>query len=62
MDGQHDMFPGPAKDPPTTKVYTVRPYFHDDKVDVYMVCCKTCDDGLDGSDIFPDHPELVADE
>ena len=29
---------------------------------MYMVCSKTCDDGLDGSDIVPDYPELVADE
>ena len=37
-------------------------WFYCFQVDVYMVCCKTCDDGLDGSDIFPDYPELVADE
>ena len=28
---------------------------------VYEVCRKTCDDGLDGTDIFPSHPELVGD-
>ncbi len=32
MDGESDMFPAPVKDPPTTKVYTVRPFFPDDQV------------------------------
>jgi len=30
--------------------------------EVYVVCRKTCDDGMDGSDIFASHPDLVADE
>ena len=32
------------------------------QVELYNVCLRSCDDGLDGTDIFPDHPELVPDE
>lgn len=28
---------------------------------VYEICRKTCDDGMDGTDIFPEHPELLGD-
>jgi len=62
LDGQADLFPPPERDVPSSKVYTVRPYFPADKDSVYSVCLKTHDDGLNGSDIFPDHPDLVADE
>lgn len=32
IEGQNDMFPPPNREPPATKVYTVRPYFSEDKV------------------------------
>lgn len=29
---------------------------------VYEVCRRTCDDGSDGTDIFPDQLDLIADK
>lgn len=29
---------------------------------VYDVCRRTCDDGMDGSDVFPDYPNLMGDK
>lgn len=29
---------------------------------VYDVCRKTCDDGQDGTEVFPDHPALISDK
>eukprot|EP00918_Siedleckia_nematoides_P037386 GHVU01081099.1.p1 GENE.GHVU01081099.1~~GHVU01081099.1.p1 ORF type:complete len:921 (+),score=115.42 GHVU01081099.1:309-2765(+) len=42
-------------------MYTVRPYKPSDEVKVYEICRKTCDDGMDGTDIFPEDPELLGD-
>lgn len=62
IEGENDMFPPPQREPRSHNVYTIRPYFPDDKDAVYAVCRKTCDDGGDSSDIFPTYPDLVADE
>jgi len=46
---------------PQTDLLTVRPYVPSDKRCVYEICRKTCDDGSDGTDVFPDHPDLLGD-
>lgn len=28
---------------------------------VYDICLKTCDDGMDGTDVFPENPKLIGD-
>lgn len=28
---------------------------------VYSICLRTCDDGMDGTEVFPDYPDLIAD-
>ncbi|XP_072026542.1 protein O-GlcNAcase-like isoform X2 [Amphiura filiformis] len=43
-------------------VYTIRPYLPKDEESVYKVCLKTCDDGSDGTDTFPDNPDLIGDK
>ncbi|KAJ8026164.1 Protein O-GlcNAcase [Holothuria leucospilota] len=61
LEGAGDLF---YKTPPpvSNKVYTIRPYLHTDEPSIYKVCRMTCDDGADGSDIFPDHPDLIGDK
>ena len=28
---------------------------------VYDVCLKTCDDGMDGTEVFPEYPDIIGD-
>jgi protein O-GlcNAcase/histone acetyltransferase len=28
---------------------------------VYNICLKTCDDGMDGTEVFPGYPDLIGD-
>lgn len=47
---------------PTPHTHTIRPYVSADQSAVYEVCRRTCDDGADGTEIFPFHKDLVADK
>ncbi|KAL8621286.1 hypothetical protein ACOMHN_008111 [Nucella lapillus] len=38
-----------------------RPYQPHDEEQVYDICLKTCDDGMDGTDVFPENPKLIGD-
>ena len=29
---------------------------------VYEICLKTCDDGMDGTEVFPEYPQVIADK
>ncbi|XP_078588482.1 protein O-GlcNAcase-like isoform X1 [Branchiostoma floridae x Branchiostoma japonicum] len=62
IDGAGDLFQQRVPDSPQSSIYIIRPYLHPDQDDVYEVCRKTCDDGLDGTDVFPDHPALIGDK
>lgn len=62
IDGATDLF---LNHPPAVmhnQVYTIRPYLSADEAAVYEVCRKTCDDGLDGTEIFPNYPDLIGDK
>ncbi|XP_033757465.1 protein O-GlcNAcase-like isoform X2 [Pecten maximus] len=41
--------------------YHYRPYKCSDESAVYQICLQTCDDGMDGTEVFPDMPELIGD-
>ena len=28
---------------------------------VYDICLKTCDDGMDGTEVFPEYPDIIGD-
>ncbi|XP_006825943.1 protein O-GlcNAcase-like [Saccoglossus kowalevskii] len=62
IDGAADLFVQKPPEKLSSKVYTIRPYLPKDEVEVYKVCRLTCDDGSDGTDIFPDHPNLIGDK
>lgn len=62
LENVNDLYMWKAPDVPTTRTYTIRPYLPGDQAAVFDVCRKTCDDGMDGSDVFPDHPELIGDK
>ncbi|XP_076367728.1 O-GlcNAcase isoform X1 [Tachypleus tridentatus] len=62
LESVSDLFLYKAPDTPSDKVYTIRPYLSSDEAAIFEVCRKTCDDGLDGSDVFPDYPDLIGDK
>lgn len=39
-----------------------RPYSPSDESAVYDICLKTCDDGMDGTEVFPQYPHVIADK
>nr|XP_032808407.1 protein O-GlcNAcase isoform X1 [Petromyzon marinus] len=61
IDGANDLFFQPPPLPPTAKVYTIRPYLPQDEAAAYKVCRETYADGLDGTQLFPDNPDLIGD-
>lgn len=62
VDSGNDLFVYKAPDVPTCKVYTIRPYLPSDEAQVYEVCNRTCKDGLEDCDPYPDeYKDLPAD-
>lgn len=54
IDCGNDLFTYKLPDTPLSTVYTIRPYIHSDEKEVYAICHKTCRDGSDCSDLFPE--------
>lgn len=62
LESVSDLFLYKPPESPSSKTYTIRPYLPSDEPLVYEVCRKTCDDGMDGTDVFPDFPNLIGDK
>ncbi|KAF4521040.1 hypothetical protein B566_EDAN008112 [Ephemera danica] len=61
VDSGNDLFIYKPPDVPCSKIYTIRPYLPTDEAAVYEVCRKTCDDGMDGTEVYPGVPNLIGD-
>lgn len=59
VDSGNDLFIYKLPDSPTTNFYTIRPYTHIDEPEVYSICHKTCRDGSDCSELFPDNLQSI---
>ncbi|CAG5130642.1 unnamed protein product [Candidula unifasciata] len=62
IDSAHDLFYIKPPDYIVTKMFNLRPYRPEDEDAVYHICAKTCDDGMDGTDVCPDYPQLLGDK
>jgi len=62
IEGAHDLFASKAPSSPSCSLCVIRPYLSSDEETVYRICRNTCDDGMDGTDVFPDHPNLIGDK
>lgn len=63
LEGLRDLIVPAVPIVPVPHAHTIRPYCaHTDEQAVYEVCRRTCDDGADGTEIFPFHMDLVADK
>lgn len=57
----HDLFFIKPPDIIVPETASFRPYKPQDEGQIYEVCLKTCDDGMDGTDVFPENPRLIGD-
>ncbi|RUS72113.1 hypothetical protein EGW08_020126 [Elysia chlorotica] len=62
IDSAHDLFYIKPPDYIVTRPCNLRPYRSEDEDALYQICLKTCDDGMDGTDVFPDSPLLMGDK
>ncbi|CAL1530759.1 unnamed protein product [Lymnaea stagnalis] len=62
IDSAHDLFYIKPPDYIITKTFNIRPYKAVDEDALYHICLKTCDDGMDGTDVFPDNPQIMGDK
>ncbi|XP_012663042.1 protein O-GlcNAcase-like isoform X2 [Otolemur garnettii] len=60
IDGANDLFFQPPPQIPTSKVYTIRPYFPKDEASVYKICREMYDGGVGLP--FESQPDLIGDK
>uniref|UniRef100_A0A8C9SE58 Protein O-GlcNAcase n=1 Tax=Scleropages formosus TaxID=113540 RepID=A0A8C9SE58_SCLFO len=60
IDGANDLFHQPPPSLPTSKIYSIRPYFPKDEPEVYRICREMYKEGVDGGP-FPEQPDLIGD-
>ncbi|XP_038677395.1 protein O-GlcNAcase isoform X1 [Scyliorhinus canicula] len=60
IEGANDLFYQPPPPMPTSKVYTIRPYFAKDEASVYKICKEMYDDEMDG-DSMSYQPDIIGD-
>ncbi|XP_050397584.1 protein O-GlcNAcase isoform X1 [Patella vulgata] len=61
IDTAHDLFIMKPPEVVSTVKYHYRPYSSSDERSVYNICLKTCDDGMDGTEVFPENLDLIGD-
>ena len=62
VDSGNDLFVYKLPETPTLNLYSIRPYSTMDEPEVFQLCHKTCRDGSDCSDLFPQNlQEIPAD-
>ncbi|XP_041646297.1 protein O-GlcNAcase isoform X2 [Cheilinus undulatus] len=61
IDGANDLFYQPPPSMPTSKIYSIRPYFPKDESAVYKICREMYCEGLGDSPFSDDDPDLIGD-
>ncbi|XP_075071988.1 protein O-GlcNAcase isoform X1 [Mixophyes fleayi] len=61
IEGANDLFFQPPPLTPTSKVYTIRPYYPKDEASVYKICREMYDDAMDDLP-FESQPDLIGDK
>lgn len=63
VDSGNDLFIYKLPDVPTVNFYSIRPFANSDEREVYSICHKTCRDGSDCTELFPENlQEIPADK
>uniref|UniRef100_A0A8C5GSC7 Protein O-GlcNAcase n=1 Tax=Gouania willdenowi TaxID=441366 RepID=A0A8C5GSC7_GOUWI len=61
IDGANDLFYQPPPSMPTSKIYTIRPYFAKDEASVYKICKEMYCEGMEDAPFPEDDPDLIGD-
>ncbi|XP_039857042.1 protein O-GlcNAcase isoform X3 [Simochromis diagramma] len=61
IDGANDLFYQPPPSLPTSKIYTMRPYFPKDETAVYKICKEMYCEGTEDVPFSDDDPDLIGD-
>ncbi|KAG8435392.1 hypothetical protein GDO86_013371 [Hymenochirus boettgeri] len=61
IEGANDLFFQPPPLTPTSKMYTIRPYYSKDEASVYKICREMYDDAMDDLP-FESQPDLIGDK
>lgn len=62
VDSGNDLFIYTLPQLPTLNFYSIRPYCNQDEAEVFNICHKTCRDGSDCTELFPENlQEIPAD-
>lgn len=60
VDSGNDLFLYKLPETPTLNFFTIRPFVVSDEADVYSICHKTCRDGSDCTELFPECLQEIA--
>ncbi|XP_051507524.1 protein O-GlcNAcase-like [Myxocyprinus asiaticus] len=61
IDGANDLFYQPPPSMPTSKIYTIRPYFPKDESAIYKICREMFNESCDGISFPDESPDLIGD-
>ncbi|XP_019949637.1 protein O-GlcNAcase isoform X2 [Paralichthys olivaceus] len=61
IDGANDLFYQPPPSMPTSKIYSIRPYFPKDEGSVYKICKEMYCEGTEEAPFSDDDPDLIGD-
>ncbi|KAL7877585.1 hypothetical protein SRHO_G00042280 [Serrasalmus rhombeus] len=61
IDGANDLFYQPPPSMPTSKIYSIRPYFTEDEAAVYKICKEIYTEGCEEIPFSDQEPDLIGD-
>uniref|UniRef100_A0A8D3CM15 Protein O-GlcNAcase n=1 Tax=Scophthalmus maximus TaxID=52904 RepID=A0A8D3CM15_SCOMX len=61
IEGANDLFYQPPPSMPTSKIYSIRPYFPKDETAVYKICKEMYCEGMEEAPFSDDDPDLIGD-
>ncbi|XP_009305481.1 protein O-GlcNAcase isoform X1 [Danio rerio] len=61
IDGANDLFYQPPPSMPTSKIYTIRPYFAKDESAIYKICKEMFTESCEGISFSDESPDLIGD-
>ncbi|XP_037638458.1 protein O-GlcNAcase isoform X2 [Sebastes umbrosus] len=61
IDGANDLFYQPPPSMPTSKIYSIRPYFPKDEPAIYKICKEMYSEGVEEVPLSDEDPDLIGD-
>ncbi|XP_040923490.1 protein O-GlcNAcase isoform X1 [Betta splendens] len=61
IEAANDLFYQPPPSMPTSKIYTIRPYFPKDETAIYKICKEMYCEGMEDLPLTDDDPDLIGD-